>query len=429
MNFRQRLFLWFAVIILTATFIEFITDYVGQRQSLTFQVEKALDTLEDYAAVAVRFDAGVPVKNKLESIPFDSRIRVLEGNNVLLSLDQTKSGAMFSIREKALTATQRLELSVDIGTFRSVLMSSFWRDVRYDIFNILITLGLAWWVSGLALRPLERLAKSMKESSVQSNHALLIPSADNDILSDILFGFNHVSEKVQFGLDRERILMSYTAQEMTTPLQSMAAQIEALEMGSSSEEEVLPIVQRNVERMQQVLRTLPSLAQMAQQKQTSVSLIQILKETIQFLPDAFQDRIALKISMTSNPKVLHPTLVTQCVLSLLDNALQSKGEVRVMLEPYEALARVRIEEYGSGLSDEALEHLKKPFFRLPKNADQNVLRLAFVKHIVMSLGGVLDIRNTARGLEVLMTLPVDEVSLSSTQINPAPRAKIPLVKI
>jgi signal transduction histidine kinase len=204
----------------------------------------------------------------------------------------------------------------------------------------------------------------------------------------------------------------------------MASQVEALVMGSASEEQAIPLIQRQLERMQQVVQTLPSLAWLDDSVR-SASLIQLVKETLQLIPDNDQSRIALKVSVTSNPKVAQPTLVAQCLLSLLDNALQSQGEVKVLLEPYEGLVRIRIEDYGKGLPEEHLNLLKQPLFQLPDRVPDRVLRLAFVRHILDSFGGGFDGRNTEFGLEVVITLAVAEISQSSTQISNPRLTKTP----
>ena len=424
MSFRQRLFGLFTIIILTLSFFEIVTDVLEQRRSLDIQTTRALDTLDNYADVAIGFIAGKPVENQAEPIPFNSRIRVLEGTTTLLTLDQTTSGAMFITRERAITSTQKLELAVDTRLYREMLAQSFWRDLTYDIFNILVALGLAWWLSGLTLRSLERLSTAIHESVAQKFPTSVTVPAGNDVVSKLAKGFNRLLDLNRFVLDRQRVLMRYTAQEVGVPLHAMASQIESLAMGLTSEERAIPTMHRQMERMQQVLHTLPSLAWL-EDSVSSVSLIQLLKDTLQLIPDHDQSRIALKISTTSNPKVAHPTLVAQCLLSLLDNALQSKGEVKVSLEPYASLVRIRVEDYGAGLSEEHLQLLKQPLFQLPDTAPDRVLRLAFVRHILISLEGGFDIRNTGHGLEVVMTLPVTEVSLSSTQISSPRQVKTP----
>jgi hypothetical protein len=411
MNFRQRLFLMFVMVTLTLASVEIITDSIEQRRGVRLEAERALDELEHLADVAVRFDGVRPFENTNESIPFNSRIRVLEGQQVLLTLDQTQPGAMLVTREKAVTSSQRFELAVDIRSYRAVLINSFQRDLTYDLIGIVLALGVAWWLSGIALKPLEKLSQAMSQPAPQP-----LPVMGKDVLAKLASGFNDLTQQMHYHLDRERALMRYTAQEINIPLQSMAYSVESLLMGVDTNDVLVPMLQRDLERIQQVTRTLPSFAHGTRQSQTA-SLIGLLKDTIRLLPDRFQDHIAFKVSMASNPKVTQPMLVSQCILSLLDNALQSKGEVRLTLEPYEGLARVRIEHYGFGLPEKDIEQLRQPLYSLPASADDTLVRLAFVQHVISNLEGTLEVRNTARGLEAVMTLPVAEVSPRLTQVD------------
>jgi signal transduction histidine kinase len=160
-----------------------------------------------------------------------------------------------------------------------------------------------------------------------------VPEVKDECLQ-IASNFNRAGDAVRVMLEREQMLMRYTAREISIPLGDMSSNIEALAMGAQPEEKVVPLIQRNLERMQQVLRTLPSLSQASLYTPHPTSLIALIKETIQLIPDAQQYRIGLKVSTSSNPKVAQPALIAQCVLNLLDNALQSKGEIKVTLEPY-----------------------------------------------------------------------------------------------
>jgi signal transduction histidine kinase len=80
------------------------------------------------------------------------------------------------------------------------------------------------------------------------------------------------------------------------------------------------------------------------------------------------------------------------------------------------MARIRIEDYGLGFSEEKLAQFKQPLVSFPALVDDSLLRLTFVKHMIQNLGGQVNIRNTGRGLEVVMTLPVTaSTSLTQTQ--------------
>jgi signal transduction histidine kinase len=425
MTSRQRIFICLSVIILTLSVLEIMTDYLEQQQSLKYQIDEALNNLEHSADVAIHFDATGPVQNLAEPIPFNSRVRVLEGSNVLLTVDQSTPGAMLVTRNKAVSSVYTFEFAVDIRTFRAVLIDSFWRDLRYDALSIILALGLSWWVSGFALRPIQRLAQAIAQAN-QSKFPQPILLESKDECSAIAAGFNQAVDAARVSLEREHMLMRYVAREISIPLGQMSSDIEDLALGVKPDEKVVPLVQRSLERMHQVWQTLPHLSQAVPLTSHPTSLITLLKETIQLIPDAQQYRIGLKISTSSNPKVNQPALIAQCVLSLLDNALQSKGEIKVTLEPYEAMARVRIEDYGLGFAKEQIAQLKQPLTSFPVLVDDSLLRLTFVRHMIQNLGGQMDIRKTDRGLEVIMTLPVvtstsptliQEYSLTATQIN------------
>jgi signal transduction histidine kinase len=407
MSFRWRLFICLAIAVLAGTTVEAITDYLESRTSLRGQIDESLDRLETVADAALQVERGQYSLTSSAELPFNSRLRVLRGDTVLLELDRTEQKASLAFRERTLADGFTLELAVDTRTYREILNDSFRRDLTDDVVQVILSTIVAFILSSFFLRPLKTLRKAMNDMAQHRFPEPIVVPKGNDVLAQLAHTFNKMSANIQAAIERERVFTRYASHELRTPLSAMKLQLESLEMGLSPVEKVVPTVQRNLERMQRVLEALLSLARAKEKNHEPVPLVYLVRESIGLLPKESQPRVVVKSSISPNLKVAHPYLMGQCVLNLIDNAIKyTQGQVKVTLEPFEGKVRVRVEDQGEGVPDEMIDKLTHTFFRLSSTVGGSGLGLAFVKHIVRTFDGEMHLRNTGTGLEVILTLPV-----------------------
>jgi signal transduction histidine kinase len=407
MSFRWRLFICLAIAVLAGTTVEAITDYLESRASLREQIDESLGKLQDFTDTALSFENGQPQIDRTLEAPFDTRVRVLQGEDVLLELDRSERKAELALREQDLPDGLRLELAVDTRTYRDILNDSFRRDLTDDIVQVVLSTFIAFILSSFFLRPLKTLHKAMNDMAQHRFPEPIAVPKGNDVLAQLATTFNNMSANIQAAIDRERAFTRYASHELRTPLSAMKLQLESLEMGLSPVEKVVPTVQRNLERMQRVLEALLSLARAKEKNHEPVPLLYLVKESLQLLPKDSQERVVIKSSISPNLKVPQPYLMGQCVLNLVDNAIKyAKGQVKVTLEPFENKVRVRVEDQGEGVPEEMIDKLTHTFFRLSSTVEGSGLGLAFVKHIVRTFDGDMHLKNTGTGLEVVLVLPV-----------------------
>lgn len=408
MSFRWRLFLFLFLAVLVGTTVDAVRDYLELRDLYQAEVEQALDQTELFAGAALNVTVNPPTLKQMDvTMPQGSSFRLLQGDSVVLESNPPNPDADLKIRERSLENDYRLEIAVDRQVFRDRINAELRKDLTDDVFQILLSVLIAWLLSGFLLRPLKILNKAINDVSQQRFPEPIPVPSGNDVLSQLATSFNRMSSNIQAAIERERVFTRYSSHELRTPLSAIKLQLESLELGLSTTEKVVPVVQRNLERMQRVLEALLSLARASAKNHEPVPLMFLVKESIQLLPKESQERVVIKSSISPNLKVPQPYLMGQCVLNLIDNAVKyTKGQVRVTLEPFEEKVRVRVEDQGEGVPEELLDKLTHTFFRLSSSVEGSGLGLAFVKHIVRTFEGELELRNTGTGLEVVLTLPV-----------------------
>ena len=405
MSFRWRLFCCLALAVLIGTLTESVLDYATLRADMRAETEAALRRTEAFARGALRSQGGVP--RALPSAPEGSRIRVLGPDGVVLERSRLGPGAQLATSRAALADLYTLELAVDRRPYRARLAERLRDDLSGDAVQVALSVLAAWLLSLILLRPMRTLNRALEAVSQQRFPTPLPVPPGDDTLAQLARSFNLMSTNIEAAFERERVFTRYASHELRTPLSAMKVQLEALELGLSPAERVVPAVQRNLDRMQRVLEALLSLARASEKNHEPVSLTQLVRETVQLLPPEARRRVALEVQVSGAPKVAQPYLIGQCVLNLVDNALKySDGRVRVTLEPDPRGVRVRVADEGGGVPDELIGRLTHTFFRLSSHVEGSGLGLAFVKHIARTSGGELSLRNAGGGLEVALALPV-----------------------
>ena len=399
MSFRWRLFLFLVIAILAGTIVDAIRDYRELQDVYQERIEQALDQTELFARVATNLNTHPPTIRQMSvTLPQGSSFSVLQGENAILEWPALNSESDLKTRTLTLEDDYELEVAVDTQLFQNQINAELRKDLTDDSFQVFFSVLIAWMLSNFLLRPIRVLNQAIDDVSQQRFPEPIRVPGDNDVLSELATSFNRMSSNIQATIDREKVFTRYVSHELRTPLSAMKLQLESLEMGLNSNEQVIPVMQRNLDRMQRVLEALLSLARSKEKNHEPISLLLIVKESIQLLHKDVQPRIIMKNHISPNLKVPQPYLMGQCVLNLIDNAIKyTRGQVFVTLEPFENKVRVRVEDQGEGVPEELLDKLTHTFFRLSSNVEGSGLGLAFVKHIVRTFEGDLHLSNTGTG--------------------------------
>jgi two-component system OmpR family sensor kinase len=108
-----------------------------------------------------------------------------------------------------------------------------------------------------------------------------------------------------------------------------------------------------------------------------------------------------------------PVMLAAMIRNLLDNALRftpAGGRIDVAIYRDGAMAVLRIEDNGPGVSPDEIGRIFEPFFRGQRPEGEGVgLGLSIVKRIVDRLGGSIDAANITEGersgLRIVIKLP------------------------
>lgn len=280
------------------------------------------------------------------------------------------------------------------------------RNFRLALLGVgtLLTLAfalLASWLAQAALRPLSRLTEVARKVADSGDLSHRVEAAGGGELKALAESFNHMLERLQAFLDRERRFTRDAAHELRTPVAAALAQVEGAEAGYLPQEEALQAAKEELLRMKRLVEALLVLAREGRVERVGLDLAELARQEASAFgvpyrgPEAFPFRG-------------DPLLLSQALRNLLQNAfLHGEGRgVAVVLERKGEEAVLEVQDQGPGMSEAALKEAGRPFFRASPGPGEG-LGLSVVQKVAEAHGGRLELKpNLPQGLVVRLHLPL-----------------------
>ncbi len=255
----------------------------------------------------------------------------------------------------------------------------------------LLGAGVAWLVSGPALRPLRHLQQAARRVADSGDLSLRVPAEGSGELLHLSQTFNQMLERLSAFRQRETEFTRNAAHELRTPLTSLRLQLDALQQGLASPEETLSVVREEVERMTHLSESLLTLAREGRGQRVGLDVAQLAQEVAQKAGVPYQGPLHLETSGD-------PFLLRQALENLLSNAQKYAPGAPVRLELAHSddrqFAILRVQDEGPGMPPEVLQRATEPFYRAPgTRVPGNGLGLSVAAQVAQVHGGRLELKN------------------------------------
>ena len=305
--------------------------------------------------------------------------------------------------------SDRLEMSLNIafGAIAPILL-------------LILFLGLLVWVAiGKGLRPLGALTEAVNQRNPHSLEPLYIEEIPVEILP-LVEALNRLLQRLDRALEGQRKFIADAAHELRTPLTAVQLQAQLLDRCHDDAERgaTLEQLRGGILRASHLVQQLLTLARMepdnCQRPFSDVDLSALAKSVISDqTPAALNKNIDMGIGHDEAVILQGDSESLRVMLNnLLDNAIrysQPKGQVDISLWADTNLARIEIEDNGSGIPALEREQVFTRFYRQPGTQELGSgLGLAIVQEIVSHHQGTIQLEDAKQhsGLKVTITLPL-----------------------
>lgn len=232
--------------------------------------------------------------------------------------------------------------------------------------------------------------------------------------------FDEMAGRIEILINSEKRLTQDISHELRSPLARINVALELAR--SKSNPETLPMLDRLESESKRLNNLISELLTISKLETGSVAFemfeINLTKLVTEIVSDAHFEATALSrgVELTGADRVSvkgNEPLLRRAIENVLRNATRYTPEgtnVNVSLKSDLHVATLEIRDFGSGVPEEELDKLFRPFYRLSESRDRKSggvgLGLAIAERAVNSHDGSIAAVNTGKGLSVTITLPV-----------------------
>lgn len=275
-----------------------------------------------------------------------------------------------------------------------------------DMFRLTSTLMMAflviagtlliWWVSGKALKPLQKLSRIIKHLDINQLDQQIQVVESLDEVGDLQTAFNYMLVNIKESYEKQRRFSRNAAHELKTPVAAIRANLEVLNMDENPSYEdyrsFTDIVGRQTEAMASIVQGLRLLSSGENLNITKFNLYENIQTIILNLDNEIKKK-NIKIHIKCADKNLHinadNVLMKQAIFNIIHNAVRysdENGDIDISINTDSVI----VKDYGSGISKENLARIFEPFYCVDSSRSKKLggsgLGLAITKEILAEHG-------------------------------------------
>ncbi len=213
--------------------------------------------------------------------------------------------------------------------------------------------------------------------------------------------------------------------ELKTPLTSIRGFVETLQQGAIDDRDsamrFLSIISMEAERLTRLIDDVLSLSSLESGKKRDANepipfapYVRQMCELLQSTAKEKNIQLHLEDQSRGVSVVASEDKLKQILINLIDNAIKytpDDGHVAVSVDVEDEKLVLRVKDDGIGIEQESIPRLFERFYRVDKGRSRSMggtgLGLAIVKHIVIELGGRIDVSSTyGEGSVFTVVLPL-----------------------
>ena len=301
-----------------------------------------------------------------------------------------------------------IQVSQPLAIRRRLAADAAWRAVLPLLLVAPFMAAAAWWLSALALRPLQRVAADVRRRDEQSLAPLPAHGLPDEV-APLVAALNALLQRLGRSLDTQRAFVADAAHELRSPLTALKLQLQLLQRTGSEAERAAAVAAlgagieraaRLVEQLLALARSEPGAAPPTLQR---LDLSELAREALaQTVPLALARGTQLELFAAAPVFVAgDPAALQVLVRNLADNAVRyaapgTRVELRV-LQP-DGVATLQVDDAGPGIPPAERERVFDRFYRRGLGLEGGSgLGLAIVRSIAQRHGASVALGDSPLG--------------------------------
>lgn len=261
---------------------------------------------------------------------------------------------------------------------------------------LVVTLVLAYIVTGSLIRPLRQMAKAT-ESFARGDFSVRVPVNERDEIGKLEMAFNNMADSLAQQETVRRSFIANVSHELKTPMTSIAGFVDGILDGTippEKERHYLTIVSDEVKRLSRMVRSMLNIAKIEagemKLKPTAFDINEVVLSSI-FTFEQMIDKKQLDIRGLDGGKVMveaDEDLIHQVVYNLLENAVKfvnEGGYVEVSYTVEQKRTYVHIKNSGEGIPKEEISKVFDRFYKTDRSRSMDKTGVGLGLYIVRQI--------------------------------------------
>lgn len=265
----------------------------------------------------------------------------------------------------------------------------------------------AYWIMGLALRPVRSVSRAAQQISVKTLNRRLAIDAPKDELKELADAFDSMLNRLEQSFEQQSNFVGDASHELRTPLSTLRMNLEVIQSDPDATvddyREMAETFERSLSRLERLVDDLLLLAQGESGIHfEEVALGELIEELLSDLtPLAKENNVFLLFAGESEVTVRGDgILLRRAISNLIENGIHYNrpgGNIRIDLEQREKWVNLRVADTGSGIPRENLDRIFDRFFRGDPSRSRRKggagLGLSIAFHIIQLHGGQIQVES------------------------------------
>ncbi len=327
--------------------------------------------------------------------------RLLGGDTITMTVEL--GGEDYRLRSGRLVVGEQVVGVLQVGrgaeTIQRVTRALTWITLGGGIGALAIVFAIAYVLSRSALRPIEEMTELAAEMEASDLTRRIRASGKPSEVQRLADTFDLMLERLENAFDQQKNFVLDVSHELRTPLTALRGNLDVQLMDSTLDGEVREQLERMSSEVERLIRLTSNLLYLAHAEagrevaSMPVDLDSLCLDVLHEMKSV-RSGVALRLDHSDAVTVQDdPDLLKQLLLNLVDNGLKHTppdGVVKVSLYKEGPTVQVVVEDTGSGIPADQIEHIFERFYRGPNGRSRpggSGIGLAISRWIAQVHGG------------------------------------------